>query len=176
MIIISNNVKERIAIPKDAVIRVNMAWIKTFEELDNVIMNIKQDIFLDFPQGRTKPPKPVLQMDDALIVMKKYNNIKYFAISNAEDVTTMLHLRKIIPKHVTIVPKIETMTGITNFNFLVRTAKTNIVMLDKEDLYLDVKKQNSIFEALVKKMRQIYKRTDIRLLELQGVIFEERHK
>jgi len=163
-------------VPDDAIIRVNMAWIKTFEELDTVVKNIKGQIFLDFPKGRTKPPKPILKIEDALVIMQKYNNIKYFAISNAEDVATMLYLRKTIPEKIMIVPKIETLLGINNFDCLIKSAKTNIVMLDKEDLYLDVKKQNSMFEILVQKIRKVCKRKNIKLLELQGVIFEERKK
>ena len=113
-------------------------------------------------------------LEDAIAVMKKYRRIKYFAISNAERIEDMLSLRKVIPYKVQIIPKIETALGITNLLFLAKAAKTDIVMLDKEDLYLDAKKSNSFFDKLVRQARHICSQENIKLLELQGVIFAER--
>jgi len=176
MIIVSNNLTGKIPLSRKLIVRINMAWVETREELEKLIRDNKRHIFLDFPKGRTKPPKPVLMMEDAIAVMKKYRRIKYFAISNAEKIEEMLSLRKAVPYKIKIIPKIETTMGINHLPFLAKAAKTDTVLLDKEDLYLHVNKSNSFFTQLVKKTRHICSQENIKLLELQGVIFAERYK
>ena len=55
---------------KDVVIRINMAYVKDIFQLEKFV-NIDYDIFLDYPKGRTKPPKPILHIPDALDIMKR---------------------------------------------------------------------------------------------------------
>ena len=78
------------------VIRINMAHVKDISELKK-FLKIDYDIFLDYPKGRTKPPIPTLNINDALKVMNQYKNIKYFALSNIEDVSEVNMICDIIP-------------------------------------------------------------------------------
>ena len=173
MIVISNHIKTHriLPIPDDVIIRINMAWIKTEKELIKIIEGIRQDIFLDFPQGRTKPPTPILSLEIALKMMRKYKHITHFAISNAESIKIIAHLRSIIPSHIELVPKIETPIGVDLLTKIIKTAKTKTIMCDKEDLYLNVNRDNDKFNKYVEKTRKICKKLKVTALELQGVIF-----
>ena len=84
MIVISNHVKKiGMKLPSETVIRINVAWVKTKEELVKIIEeNEQHDIWVDYPTGRTKPPRPTLTIAEAISVLHDYNNIKYFAFSN----------------------------------------------------------------------------------------------
>jgi len=175
MLLISNNVQKYMEIPDDAVIRVNMAWVPTIDILEEILQKNKDKIiFLDYPEGRAKPPKPILTLSDAYLMCQKYLNIKYFAVSNVESVARVLEIKNNLPLHVDFVPKIETLKGITNLHNLISTANVTTIMLDKEDLYTDVGKQNTSFFKCVDLAREICKELDVTLLELEGVVFSNR--
>lgn len=171
MILISNNVRGRIPIPEDAVIRVNMAYYSTKEALLKAVNDITHDVFLDYPQDRIKPPKPVLNIEDALHIMERSNHIKYFAVSNAEDLDFIKKLRISIPQRITLIPKIETLKGVNLVKELTEAAKSNIVMLDKEDLYVNTR---SDFVNVLANFITRCRKLEIELLELEGVIFYAR--
>lgn len=172
MILVSNNVQNKIELPKSATIRINMAWVKTIKELKVIIeSNINRDIFLDYPQGRSKPPRPVLSIDDAIEVMNLYSNIKYFAVSNIEKVSHVKSIQESITSQVEFVPKIETETGVLNLETLINECNIKTIMLDKEDLFVDVEQDNTEFYKDIALVKQICKEKKVRLLELQGVIF-----
>jgi hypothetical protein len=175
MILISNHIKTHkiLPIPDDVMIRINMAWIKTEEELVQIIEKVRQDIFLDFPQGRTKPPTPVLSLEIALKMMRKYKHITHFAVSNAESIKIISYLRSVVPEHIELVPKIETVMGVEQLEEIIRTAKTKTIMTDKEDLYLAVNRDNTQFNKYLEEIRATCKKLDVKNLELQGVIFSE---
>src|SRR6185369_15118491 len=105
MIIVSNHLLNTtdIAFPKDAVIRVNLAWIKSFPEAEKILAESQHDIYLDFPQGRSKPPKPLLTLDNAITLANKYPNVKYFAVSNVEKVGPLWDLKKRLRPEVKLV-------------------------------------------------------------------------
>lgn len=173
--IISQNIKGRLELPKETIIRVNMAWMKNMKELEDVLTSNRDfDVFLDYPQGRTKPPKPTLKIEDAFYCIEKYPNIRYFAISNVESPDEFKKLKEKLP-NVILVPKIETVKGVDNLVDIIKSGKTDMVMLDKEDLYVDVQRDTDKFEFLVNKTRVECWALGVRLLELEGVIFDE-HK
>ena len=77
MILLSNHL---LTLPEfknieDVIVRINMAHVKDMKELHKFI-KVDYDIFLDYPKGRSKPPVPVLDMNDALEVMSQYKNIR----------------------------------------------------------------------------------------------------
>ena len=81
MILLSNHL---LTLPEfkdieDVIVRINMAHVKDIKELYRFV-KVDYDIFLDYPKGRTKPPVPNLDINDALEVMSRYENIKYFMI------------------------------------------------------------------------------------------------
>ena len=78
---------------------------------------------MDYPKGRTKPPVPSLSLPDAISFTQKYDNIKYFATSNIEEVAEVDLICDMLPGHVSFVPKIETLKGVLNLDKLCATKK-----------------------------------------------------
>ena len=172
MIVISNYVQSTgMNYPEDAVIRINVAWIESSEALEQIMQSLSgRKIWLDYPTGRTKPPQPKFSLDETIEFTKRYN-VHYFAFSNAEDTLIIEEIRRKVPTNVVLVPKIETINGIGNLAEIMRAAKTKIVMLDKEDLYTDVKGNQVEFYRLVEQCRKKCKELDATCLELKGVVF-----
>jgi hypothetical protein len=174
MLVISQHARlAHIPIPRDAVLRVNVAWVKNNEDLTNLLNGIRHDVFLDFPEGRKKPPTPVLKFLDLLEAMRRFNVIKYFALSNVQHPETIDKMLKLIPSTIEIVPKIESLIGVKNLGKIVARLPypKRYIMLDKEDLYTDLKSNNSKLEKCVRGVRQQCKRRHVEVLELAGVIF-----
>lgn len=177
MLLISNNIQKYFDLPETAVIRVNMAWVQNIEELEvilNELENQKRSVFLDFPQGRNKPPKPVLNFQDAYHFCNTFSCINYFAVSNVELVENVKEIQQNLNKRIQFVPKIETLEGVKQFGRLIYECDLRVVMIDKEDLYLDVKKDNAEFFKCVNFLRSISKSLNVKLLELEGVFFGTR--
>lgn len=172
MIVISHHVKKiGMQYPKDAVIRINVAWVESKAELEVILKELKgHRIWLDYPTGRTKPPMPKFSLEEAIEFAKKYQ-IEYFAFSNAEDTKVIEEIRNKVPSHVLLVPKVETIKGVNNVRAILKSAKTNIIMLDQEDLYTDVKGNQHEFDRLVKQCRNECKSVGATCLELKGVVF-----
>ena len=81
-----NIINYGIPIPKNSILRINLAWINSIEELEIILQkNNNSEIFLDLPVGRTKPPNNKYSFDDIVIILKKNDNIRYFAISNVNS-------------------------------------------------------------------------------------------
>jgi len=177
MIIVSNNLQKYMALPNDSVIRINMAWVNTVEELEQILKtNEDKDVFLDYPQGRTKPPTPVIAMETAYDLCAKWKNVKYFAVSNIEKVSIVKEIQAKLPPTVQFVPKIETKMGIKRLGEIIYDCGIKMLMLDKEDLYLNVKKDNDEFFKCVQHVRDICEGLNVSVLELEGVVFSERKR
>jgi pyruvate kinase len=158
--IISNNLIGKMPIPKDAIIRVNLAWVSK-EEARKILSETKNDIYLDYPSGRTKPPKPTMTLDDAIELANEFK-VKYFAVSNIECICDVLDIQSKL-YYSEFVPKIETVNGVENIREI--TQEVDIIMLDKEDLYVDCNGEG--YEDLINKVRS----SKVKVLELAGVIF-----
>tara|TARA_Y100000034_G_scaffold69743_1_gene84177 strand:+ start:1007 stop:1531 length:525 start_codon:yes stop_codon:yes gene_type:complete len=172
MILLSNHL---LTLPEfngidDVVIRINMAYVKDIFELEKFV-SVEHDIFLDYPKGRTKPPKPVLHIPDALDMMKKYENIKYFAVSNIENVSEVNMLCDIIPSGVNFVPKIETLKGVLNLEDILNISDIKYIMFDSEDLYTDVNNDVDLYQYLGDRVKKVCIDYNVDLLELYGVVF-----
>jgi citrate lyase beta subunit len=157
-----------------------MTYVKDRKELEKFV-KVKYDIFLDYPRDRTKPPIPALDINDALDVMSEYKNIKYFAVSNIQDRDEVNIICDIIPDNVNFVPKIETIKGVLNLEDIFKSGRVKYIMLDTEDLYTDIKNDDShihiiddvsLYTYLIEKVKRICKENDeVELLELYGVVF-----
>jgi hypothetical protein len=148
-------------IPKDAVIRINLAWVSK-EGAKKIIENSKHLIYLDYPDGRTKPPTPTITFEEAL-ELSRHKNVIYFAFSNA----TIEKVKNIKGKvNCMLVPKIETEQGVKDVPKMIELG-VKTIMLDKEDLYTEVNCNPVKFNKLLNEVRS-YK---INILELQGVVF-----
>ena len=172
MILLSNHL---LTLPEfkdieDVIVRINMAHVKDIRELYRFV-KIDYDIFLDYPKGRTKPPVPTLDINDALEVMSRYKNIKYFATSNIEEVSEVDIICDIIPDTVSFVPKIETLQGVLNLEKIFKGDRVKHIMLDTEDLYTNIKNDVPLYTYLIDRVKKVCDKYDIKLLELYGVVF-----
>lgn len=173
MILLSNHLSRLFPPPEGAVIRVNLAWYgdRGAAEADVIAHNTKHDVYLDFPQGRSKPPVPVLTLEDAIAIANGYDCVKYFAVSNVERTSDIADIRAKLTRTIEIVPKIETKKGVLNLDLIVMETGIKYAMLDKEDLYSSVKRDSAAFNILVNIARAKAGALGIELLELQGVVF-----
>lgn len=156
------------AVEEEVVVRVNMAYVKDYEELE-MFVDVPYDIFLDYPRGRTKPPTPSMGTSFATSAIYTYHNIKYFSISNIETESDTKYWRSRIPNRVHFVPKIETRLGVENLPAICKHIK--YAMLDSEDLYTDVGGDAALYLELKAKAKRDCQEAGVHLLELQGVVF-----
>ena len=173
MIIISNSVlkKNLFPVPKDVVVRVNVAWVKKAEDLEEILTEITHDIYLDYPQGRSKPPRPTLSLEEVIDFAHRFAHVKYFAVSNVEDPEDIHGIKVRLPAHISIVPKIETKKGIEMLEEIIKKIDAKYIMLDKEDLYVDVERDGELFEELIELARTKTVQAGAKVLELHGVVF-----
>ena len=106
MLIVSQNLTNYdFVVPKEAIFRINLAWVNSLEELKNLIKkNQGHEIFLDLPKGRIKPPNNKYTINEVLPIIESHDNVKYLAISNVDSADDISNLIKITPKHITIIP------------------------------------------------------------------------
>ena len=179
MLIISQNLLNYdVKLKSNTIFRVNLAWT-TLKELKKILRrHKKKTIFFDLPINRIKPPNNNYSIDDLIPILKNYTNIKYLAISNVEKKEDLIKFKKIIPNHVTIVPKIESVKGIMNIKEITDELEENnkIVMLDHDDLFSSIiksKKPVSSFKNNMIKLVIFCKKNKITLLRTVGVVFSD---
>ncbi len=171
MIIISNNCYESIGSPADAVIRCNLAWSKDRDDAERTVSQLRgHKIFLDFPQGRTKPPKPVVTLDEAIDLANKYE-VDFFAVSNVESVYSLLGIRSLLKESIELVPKFETAAGIMAMARIIKKCGVKYALLDGEDLYANVEHDTGRYSGYMTSARATAKAHGIHLLQLSGVVF-----
>ena len=145
MLIVSQNLTNyEMDIPQDAVFRVNLAWINNLKELEVILEKHRSHkIFLDLPANRTKPPNNKYDVDELIPIIKSNQNIKYFAVSNINSIDDLEMYFSIIPKRVILIPKIESVEGITNIKQITDALGPNkIIMFDHDDLYSSIIESN----------------------------------
>ena len=159
MRIISQNIANYgIDVPKDAIFRVNLAWCSSITELKNILEKYPDnDIFLDLPKGRVKPPNNKYSLDDLIPVISSYKQVKYFAISNVESSDDLKYFLKKIPSNIIVVPKIESPTAIKNISEIVNIIPTDkkILMLDHDDLFSEMIKNNEAVDNFKKYIQDL---------------------
>jgi len=178
LLIISQNLSNYpMLFPSDVIYRINLAWINTLDELTTILHKHKnKKIFLDLPVGRTKPPDNKYTIQDIIPTIKTFQNICYFAISNVNSKKDIIDIQKLLPKKIIIVPKIETTSGIQNIREITEclTSQEKIVMLDHDDLYRSIEKNNepiSTFKNSINTLIEFCKQNQIVLLRTRGIIF-----
>jgi len=173
-----NIINYGIPVPENSILRINLAWVNSIEELEIILQkNNNSDIFLDLPVGRTKPPNNKYSFEDIVLILKKNENIKYFAISNVNSVDNIRELIKKIPKQVSLVPKIESSEGVKNIEEITKVLGDNkIIMLDHDDLYSNLIKQNEPpekFKEYISNLSNFCQKNNIIMLRTIGVIFSD---
>lgn len=173
MILVSNHLFSitEVKFTEEHVVRVNLAWVRDVKTASSVLKKIKGYVYLDYPRGRTKPPGLSMPIKKAIDLAKKHKHVKYFSVSNIEEPMDAKKIKAMLPTNIEFVPKIETKRGIRNFPAIMRAGKSTHAMLDKEDLYRDVKEDPDVFDVLVDAVRMYSKEHGVTLLELQGVVF-----
>ena len=180
MFLVSQNLEKYMSFPKETVIRINLAWVESLTALENTIQNFENDIYIDLPVGRTKPPSNSYSIDDLKKIIDKHSNIKYLAISNVENAEDLIEYSEIFGSSLSIVPKIESKKGIENIKDIssVMHGKKSI-MLDHDDLFSDLIRRNvapSDFFSYIEKLEDFCAKNSIALLKTRGVIFSDKDK
>ena len=183
MIIISQNaINYNLSFPKDAVLRINLAWCNNLDELkENLERFSKEKIFVDLPIGRIKPPNNRYTLDEIIPILQKYENICYFGISNVDSGNDLNEFVDKLPKRITIIPKIESPKAINNIENILEKLQyeKRFVMLDHDDLYINLKKNNeehSMFQEYIRILIDICKKENVGLLRTVGVVFSDDEK
>lgn len=183
MLIVSQNLTNfNFQLPPDCVFRINLAWVNTLSELELLLeKHTSHKIFLDMPIGRTKPPSNSYTMEELIPILTKYDNVSFFAVSNVNSEHDILRIQEILPQGIILVPKIESPEGIMNIQNIVSVirSKEKIIMLDHDDLYSSLTKQNkppSEFKAYFNKLVDFCTKNQITLLRTMGVVFSDEEK
>ena len=167
-----------IPIPNDSILRINLAWINTLDELKTILeKHVHSKIFLDLPIGRTKPPNNKYSFDDLVTIITSNKNIKYFAISNVNSSDDLKKFVDKIPKHVSLIPKIESPEGVLNIKNITNVlGDEKIIMLDHDDLFSNLIKKNESpekFKEYVTNLVEFCKNNNVIILRTIGVIFSD---
>ena len=178
MLLVSNNVLNcgQLLLPDDTVIRINMAWISSVEDLKEQLAEIQHDVFLDNPVGRSKPPSNKYTLEELVEIMEEFPQIKYFAVSNVESRHDLFDAYHAVPDHVTVVPKIETIKGVQNIgDTLLLVGGERLIMLDHDDLFADIVRQGEdpadLYEKYVAYLERCVYGSKASILRTQGIIF-----
>jgi citrate lyase beta subunit len=184
MLLISQNIKNHynLEFPDDVILRINLAWCNSLEELKEKLSNVKNaKFFLDLPQGRIKPPNNKYSLEEMIPILESNKQIRYFAISNVENKNDLQPFLDKLPDHINIVPKIESPNAILNIKEICNALKTEkkIVMLDHDDLFSSIIHNNedkNSFQKYVKKLIDFCEKENISLLRTVGVMFSDDEK
>ncbi len=176
-----NLINYNIPIPENSVLRINLAWVNTLDELQSLLKkHAKSSIFLDLPIGRTKPPNNKYSFDDLITILDSNKNIKYFAISNVNSANDLKKFIDKVPRHVIVVPKIESPEGVINIkNITDILLDKKMIMLDHDDLFSNlIKKKESPekFKDYIIKISEFCQENNITMLRTIGVIFSDEEK
>ena len=123
MFLISQNIKNHynFKLPDDVILRINLAWCNSLDELEKILKKYNDyGIFIDLPIGRLKPPNNRYTLKEMIPISENYDNIKYFAVSNVDDDVDLDEFVDLVPKNITIVPKIERPNGVKNIDKIIR--------------------------------------------------------
>ena len=183
MLIASQNLTNYgVPIPENTIYRINLAWTNTLDELKNLLeKHNKHDIFIDLPIHRTKPPNNKYSLEDIIPIFRLNPNVKYLAISNVESSDDLKKYLELLPESITVVPKIESPTGVNNIAEIMNSIPSNekVAMLDHDDLYSSILKKNEPSEKFVdyiNKLVEYCSKNKIILLRTIGVIFSDEEK
>jgi len=183
MRIISQNVTNYgIEVPKDTIFRINLAWCSSVDELKAMLQKHRDNkIFLDLPIKRIKTPNNRYTLDDLIPIISSNQQIKYFAVSNVESPDDLKSFIKKLPPGVILVPKIESPTAIKNISDIVNVLPANekILMLDHDDLFSAIIKNNEpvdVFKKYIQQLVDYCNSNKIILLRTIGVMFSDEEK
>ena len=180
LLLISQNVfSYDLSLPKDAILRINLAWCNNLDYLKSVLDTHKEFVFfIDLPVSRIKPPNNKYSLEDLIPIIESHKQIRYFAVSNVESKNDLQPFLEKLPDYINIVPKIESPNAVLNIKEICDSLKTEkkIVMLDHDDLFSSIIHSNedkNSFQECIKMLIDFCEENDISLLRTVGVIFSD---
>ena len=180
LLLISQNVfSYDLSLPKDAILRINLAWCNNLDYLKSVLDTHKEFVFfIDLPVSRIKPPNNKYSLEDLIPIIESHKQIRYFAVSNVESKNDLQPFLEKLPDYINIVPKIESPKAVLNIKEICDSLKTEkkIVMLDHDDLFSSIihsNKDKNSFQECIKMLIDFCEENDISLLRTVGVIFSD---
>ena len=183
MILISQNMENyNLTLPKEAILRINLAWCNSLKELEiKLAKNKKSEFFIDLPVGRIKPPNNSYSLDDMIPIIEANPCIKYLAVSNVENKNDLQPFLEKLPDYINIVPKIESQKAVLNIKEICDSLKTEkkIIMLDHNDLFSSIIHNNedkNKFQEHIKSLIDFCNANSISLLRTVGVVFSDDEK
>ena len=168
-----------IPMPENVVLRINLAWIDSIQELNKILEKHKQHkIFLDLPIKRVKPPNNQYTINELVPIIKSNKQIRYLAISNVKSSSDIILYTKLLPSNIILVPKIETVEAILNIDEIIRALKGSekILMLDHDDLFTSITNSGELLSNFRKHVNELVtfcNKQNIILLRARGVIFSD---
>ena len=183
LLVISQNVfSYDLSLPKDAILRINLAWCNSLDYLKSVLDTHKEFVFfIDLPVSRIKPPNNKYSLEDLIPIIESHKQIRYFAVSNVESKNDLQPFLEKLPDYINIVPKIESPKAVLNIKEICDSLKTEkkIVMLDHDDLFSSIihsNKDKNSFQECIKMLIDFCEENDISLLRTVGVMFSDDEK
>ena len=183
LLLISQNVfSYDLSLPKDAILRINLAWCNSLDYLKSVLDTHKEFVFfIDLPVSRIKPPNNKYSLEDLIPIIESHKQIRYFAVSNVESKNDLQPFLEKLPDYINIVPKIESPNAVLNIKEICDSLKTEkkIVMLDHDDLFSSIIHSNedkNSFQECIKMLIDFCEENDISLLRTVGVMFSDDEK
>ena len=183
LLLISQNVfSYDLSLPKDAILRINLAWCNSLDYLKSVLDTHKEFVFfIDLPISRIKPPNNKYSLEDLIPIIESHKQIRYFAVSNVESKNDLQPFLEKLPDYINIVPKIESPKAVLNIKEICDSLKTEkkIVMLDHDDLFSSIIHSNedkNSFQECIKMLIDFCEENDISLLRTVGVMFSDDEK
>ena len=180
LLVISQNVfSYDLSLPKDAILRINLAWCNNLDYLKSVLDTHKEFVFfIDLPISRIKPPNNKYSLEDLIPIIESHKQIRYFAVSNVESKNDLQPFLEKLPDYINIVPKIESPKAVLNIKEICDSLKTEkkIVMLDHDDLFSSIihsNKDKNSFQECIKMLIDFCEENDISLLRTVGVMFSD---
>ena len=183
LLVISQNVfSYDLSLPKDAILRINLAWCNNLDYLKSVLDTHKEFVFfIDLPVSRIKPPNNKYSLEDLIPIIESHKQIRYFAVSNVESKNDLQPFLEKLPDYINIVPKIESPKAVLNIKEICDSLKTEkkIVMLDHDDLFSSIIRKNenkNNFQKYIRKLIDFCEKENISLLRTVGVMFSDDEK
>lgn len=186
MILVSRHLTDYIDVPDFFTIRINLAWEHDIEELLNHISMLKNDIFLDIPINRKKPPNNKWDINKIIKACQDEPLIKYLAISNVEepkDYEEILYAISNLQElyNVCIVPKIESVKAAEHIELIIGglpKIPQRTIMIDHDDMFTDLMSRDidpsTLYTNYILPIIRKCKKYDVRVLRTAGVVFTDK--
>lgn len=177
MILVSNNLRNYMKIPDHYVIRVNLAWTFSLEDLVENLDSYTNDFFIDIPSGRTKPPSNKYSLEALHPLFLKHPNVRYLAISNVEK-SSQLENYGMFGARPILVPKIESIAGVENIDEIMSGIKTEkIIMIDHDDLHTSLISNgvppSKLYTDYIDPLLDYCSDNNISALRTRGIVFSD---